>query len=370
MKNKRRIMFIFIATILIFLSFSIIKNIKTTMTTVEKEIQILEEIETHQGGNVVYRKFQNGVLQYWDGILYFYDFKGEKKWHLHLGIPSAEVKVSDESIYLADNGKKQLLRINKKGEIVYRYTTKETISSFAVCESNYVLVQYPLINSMTELVLLNEEGRKHSSIIVGEGMVMNSTLSKAHNLVAVNTLITNNALTSHLILYDMQGELIASNHLNDQLVLDFDYDTKGNLIIIKEEKITSINKGNKELWSVEVDKVKLSKTFSPQYTVIYGGEAGGNPLIDKKDGKRTKIIQYNGRVIGDAQTKEVIKGIDNSKEDIVVYSPRTIYVLDKRGEIKMEHKYSSDIEEIFLFSREHMAIITKGKLSFVRFYEG
>ncbi|AOY75399.1 DUF5711 family protein [Clostridium formicaceticum] len=369
MINRRKKLSLLIVMILVLLSPQIIKNIRTAMTSSEKVVYLMEEIETSHSSDIVYGKLEDGVVQYWDGILYFYDTAGVQKWNLHLGIVNPILKAHMKDIYVVDNNKNQLIRVGKGGEVVYRYTMEDALSNFKVEEDNYVLLQYPTKNNMTELIILDDEGRKHGSILLGEGQVLNMSISKAHDLIAINTIMTKNSLESHLLTYDLKGQLIASNYLEEEFILDFSYDAKGNLIAVKEKEIIGINRDNKVVWNVFLEKVKLFKDSPLQHMVVYSGEESRNRLIYMKEGEGVKVVQYDGKIAGKTKTEEALLGIDTYNGEILLYSLRTIYLIDKKANVLVEYKYSSDIEEVFVFSKGHVAVVTKGKLSFLRILE-
>lgn len=354
---------------LVFAGPRLMKQVKNVFTTTDKAFFLIQEIETGYQDDLIYKKMDSGLIQYWDGILYLYDMTGKQKWHTYIGILSPNIKTNSNSVYLLDNDKKQLIRIGKNGEILYRYTLEGALVNFEVCEDNYVILQYFSQKNITKLIVLNEEGREYSNVLLTEGEVVNISISKAHNYIGVNTLVTNNLLESRLLTYDLKGQLIGSNNLEEQFVLGFLYDSKGNMIVVKEEEVFSINKNNKVLWSEFFNKIKIFQGFSMEHMVLYGGEKGRNPFIHTKDGEEIKILQYNGKVIGQSQIDENVNGLDMYGEAVVFYSPRTIYFLDKRGNLEMEHKYSSDIEKVFVFPKGHLAIVTKGKLSFMKMSE-
>lgn len=370
MNNKRKVFVLLIVIMLILIGPRLIKQVKSVLTTVEKEFYLLQEIETGHEDDLIYKKLDSGLVQYWDGILYLYDMTGKQKWHTYIGIVNPIIKTNSNSVYMLDNDKNQLIRIGKNGEILYRYTIEGALVNFEVCEENYVILQYFSQKNITNLKILNKEGREHNNILLTEGEVINISISKTHNYIGINTLVTNNVLESRLLTYDIDGQLIGSNNLEEQFVLGFLYDSKGNMIVVKEEEVFSINKSNRVKWSVFLNKIKLFKGFLTEHMVLYSDESGKNPLIHTKEGEEIKVLQYNGKVIGEFQIDGKVNGLDIHEEAIVFYSPRTIYFLDKRGNLEVEYKYSSDIEEIFVFSKGHLVIVTKGKLSFMKMSEG
>ncbi|AKL97358.1 hypothetical protein CACET_c39320 [Clostridium aceticum] len=369
MINKRKKFTLLIIMVLVIVSPQIISKIRFVMTSSEKIVYLMGEIETNHSSDIIYGKLEDGIVQYWEGILYFYDTTGAQKWHLNLGVVNPMLKTNAKDIYVVDNSKNQLIRIDKGGNIVYRYTMEGSLSKLAIEEDNYLLLQYPTKNNMTELVVLDNEGRKHSSILLGEGQVMNIAISKPHDLIAINTVTTKNSLESHLLTYDLKGQLIASNHLEEEFILNFSYDAKGNLVVIKEKEIIGINRDNKVIWDIFLEKIKVFKESPLQHMIVYSGEESRNRLIYRREGEGIRIVQYNGKVAGKTKVDEDLLGIDSYGEEILLYSLRTIYLVDKKANILVEYKYSSDIEEVFIFPKGHVVVATRGKLSFLRILE-
>lgn len=339
------------------------------MASSENEVHLIEEIETGYDEDVIYKKLKEGILQYWEGILYSYDVMGKEMWNIYLGIVNPMVKTNENNIYFLDNSNNQLLRIDENGEIIYRHTLEAPLNNFAVSDDNYVILQYPSKNNIVKLKILDDEGRGYSEILLTEGDVMNAAISKTHDFIAINTLITNNSLESRLLTYDLKGQLIGSNQLGDQIVLKFTYDTKGNLITVMEEEVFSIDKNNKILWKTSIDRIKGFKKLSYEYMVFYSDQQGKNPFVHARGEDDVKVMKYDGKLIGKGRINEDVLGIDLGGERILLHSARSIYLLDKKGKLKKEHKYSSDIEDVFVFSKGHVVVVTKGKISFLRISE-
>lgn len=366
MKNRRKIGFIIILTIIILITPKIIKNFKSTMVSSKDEVHLIKEIETGYDEDIIYIKTKDGIIQYWDGILYAYDVMGAQTWNTHLGIINPIIKVKENSVYIVDNNTNQLVKIDEKGEVLYRYTFESPLNNFSIDDDGYIILQYPLENNMVKLKILNEEGRPYSEILLTEGDVMNTSISKEYDFVAVNTLITNNVLESRILTYDIKGQLIGSNQLDDQLVLEFGYDKKGNLITITEEEVFAIDKDNKILWKTPIDKIKKIKKLPHEYMVFYCQQQRKNPFVHAGGEEDLKIMKYDGKVIGKGRLDEEILGLDLDMERIVLHSNRSIYLLDRKGKLKKEHKYTSDIENVFVFPKGYLTVIYKGKISFYK----
>jgi len=119
MKKSRLIIFIIVLLVIATVSIRFVKNVKTTNSS-EEEVQELTKIETSYNEEILYRKLQKGLVQYWNGSLYFYDVQGNEKWHNYLGITNPLIKTNKNNIYVIDNNLKQLIRIDEKGQIQYR----------------------------------------------------------------------------------------------------------------------------------------------------------------------------------------------------------------------------------------------------------
>lgn len=365
MKKSRLIIFIIVLLVIATVSIRFVKNVKTTNSS-EEEVQELTKIETSYNEEILYRKLQKGLVQYWNGSLYFYDVQGNEKWHNYLGITNPLIKTNKNNIYVIDNNLKQLIRIDEKGQIQYRYTMEMPLNNFEISDDNYVIIQYPKENNMVNLQIIDDEGRKYSKIVLTEGDVINLSLSKSHDIIAINTLITQNSLESRLLLYDLNGQLIGSNHIEEQLVLGFEYDKKGNLIVIAEDEVFSINRNNEILWRTSVNRIKNFSNYPDEYMVIYGHRSSKNPFIHTEGNEDLNILKYNGKITAKAQVGEEILGLDVDRDGILLYSTRSIYLLDINGKIIMTNKYLHDIKDVFIFPKGHLVVASKEDLSFLK----
>ncbi len=370
MKKRKTIWLILIGTVLMLAGAIIVGKIHNQKISAQKALVFLGEIEINHRGGAVYAKLNSELVQYWDGSLYLYDKTGKKKWSTYIGALNPEIKTGGENIYLLDKGNNQVLCIDIKGEIVYRYSLEEALVNFEICRDDYLILQYSPKNSITNIKVLDKKGSQYSDILLTEGEVINISISKAYDYIGINTLTIKDSLESHLLIYDTKGQLMVSKNLGEELVLGFLYDLRGNMIVIKENGVFAINKNNNTVWDENLDKVKLYSGDSSQNIVFYKGPVGGNQFIHGRKSEDIKILKNNGKLLARAGLDELVTGLDLYEDTIVFYSPRTIYLLGKKGNVEMIHKYSSDIEKVFVLSNKHLAIVTKEKLSFVKTNEG
>ena len=368
-KRKKTIFILVIILLFLVMNPRTLEYLNTKLVNSRGDMLALKEIELPHSSQIIYEKFNNGVLQYWDGILYYHDMTGEQLWTVHLGVINPIVKTANNSIYIMDNNKKQLTRLNKNGETIYRSILDKTIYNFSVSNNHNVLLQEAQEETpFRYLIILNSEGKKTGEISSGDGKIMRILIDSTSNQILIHTLNTsNNRLENNLLQYDLRGRLLSLESLEDRVLLDYFYEGKGNLVLIFEEGISAIDKNKNIKWEISTERIKNTHKQAGEYLVIYNSNTQKSGIIYGKSPEKLQVISETGEVLGETILKEKPLGIDSNKGDLVYYSNRTIYVGNKKGEWTTEFKYNSDIEKAFIFPQKHIVIITKEKLSFLKF---
>jgi hypothetical protein len=107
MKNKKKALWALIAIIVVLFVASprTIKYLKAKTNLDRGEISIVKEIETPHSSQIIYEKFDNGLVKYQGGILTLYNMMGEQLWSINLAINRPVIKTNSDSIYIIDENK-------------------------------------------------------------------------------------------------------------------------------------------------------------------------------------------------------------------------------------------------------------------------
>lgn len=372
MQNKRRILMIAI----IILGMIAVANPKTMdylkgkiLGTEKGTISLINEIETAHSSQIIYEKLDNGLLQYWEGILIYYNYKGEQLWSANLSIHRPIIKTSVDSTFVVDEAKNQVIRINKKGEVVYKNTLARPYSNINVCDNNYAVIYHNVEGPIQYITILDEKGSKSGEITLSEGRVTSLAISKSNDKIAISTIGVNGEhLENNLSLYDLNGNLLGIENFKNNIIIHMFFNKNGDLLVFDEKHIFSVDKNNKIKWEAEFkgELAHFSKT-SADYMTFYTEDHSKNSIIYSNGGNKIKTIDYSGKSIGEVKVKDEILGVDNFKNDIIAYSLRTVFRAEKEGDIKLEYPYSSDILKSFGLSEEVFVVITKEKVSFLQY---
>ncbi|KAB3532206.1 DUF5711 family protein [Alkaliphilus serpentinus] len=369
MEIKKRIVYILLVLILIFLLANpmSINYFKGKIKAEALDIYLLKEIELPHSSHIQYKKLNDGIAKYWDGVLFYYNYKGELIWSLHIGAINPLITNNNQSIYIYDQNNNQLTRIEKDGNVVYKVVIEKKVKSFDVNNENLVVLQHNaegglLVKSVT---LLNEAGKKISEILIREGDILSTLNSKKLNELLIQIIaVKGGSLESHLITYNYNGDVISFNQV-DEIILNMFYDKKGSLVLVQENKVTSyIDK--EEKWSASIRNVKLVETFNDEILVLYGGNDINSGIIQGRNSLGIIIYKTNGKLIREIKPKEKVKGLDVIEDKVLYYGERSIYVEGFNEEKILEHLYSSDIERAYLFPNNHLVIVTKERLTFTK----
>lgn len=366
--NKKAIhILLILALLLLLINPKTLNYIKGKGIKEPLNIHLIKEIELPHSSHIQYEKFNNGLLKYWDGVLFNYDNKGELIWSLHLGAVNPVIKNNDKNIYVFDQGKNQLIRIDDSGKIIYKTPIEGPITTFVVDNENYLALQH--VNEGSLLVksisIINHDGNKITEVFINEGDPLKILVSKEKNLLLVHTIaLKGGKLEKYLLTYDLKGNLISLQQYED-IILDMFFDKKGNLTLVQEARATYYV-GKDEKWYIPLNDLKLMSSVAGEVLVIYSGNDKTNGIIQGRSNLGIKIYKYNGELMGEINSKEKIKGIDITKDKILSYGERSIYVDSYKGEALLEYLYNSDIEKAYLFPNNNLVVITKERLTFTR----
>ncbi len=368
--NRRGILLISFLLIALFLIMSprLIDIINTRSANSKGEPSVIHEIELPHSSQIIYEKFNEGILQYWDGILYYHDMKGQQQWTIHLGVISPIIRTTNNNVYIMDNNKKQLIRLGKDGEVQYKVFLDKGVYNFSANDKQNVLLQ--LINeggSYRKLLILNDEGKKTGEISIAEGEIMSFSIEDNDSKILLHTLNTaNNRIEGNLLQYDRQGKLIKLDSLEDKLLLRYYTEGKGNLILVFEDGIRAIDNEGSIKWEVEAAGIKDAINEKEEYLAIYSNETQKSGIIYGKSQDRLNVIAQSGNSLSDSILKEKPSGMDTNKNELLYYSTRSLYIVNKKGQQIAEYKYNSDIEKAFLYQQQHVIVITKERLTFLK----
>ncbi len=374
MGNTKKNLWVLIAIIIILLIASpgTIKYLKAKTSLGKGEISIIKEIETPHSNQIIYKKLDNGLIKYWKGILIYYDMTGEQLWSVNLAINRPVIKTSSDSIYIIDENKNQIFRINKKGEQIYKKTLDKNYENFSICDNNYVVLHHDTEDLVQHVTIMNEKGEKISEIVLSEGEITNMAISEGYDRIAISTVdINGDNLKNNILIYDLNANLLSSENFGYNIILNIFYNEKGDLIAIDEKNIFSINEDNLINWQTDFnDTIAIINTKNKNFITVYSKGSKKNSIIYSPTENTIKILSYNGKLLSEIKQEEEIINIDSYKNNIVAYSLRTIFKYDKNGNLRMEYPYNSDILKCFMLSDDNMVIITKEKISFLSLKRG
>lgn len=336
----------------------------------DKDMQLLNEIELPHSSQIIYEKFNDGILQYWDGILYYHDMRGQQRWAKPIGAINPLIKTTNNNIYIMDNNKMQLTRLGEDGEEVYKLLLEKSIFNYNVNKEQHVLIQIEDNSTpFSKLLILNPKGEKAGEIEVGEGRIMSFFMDTNRNQAYIHTVTTaNNKIENNLIIYDSKGRLISLENLQDRLLMDYFYEDKEGLVMIFEDAVKTIDDNREIKWETPTGKIKLLHRQPEKYILLNTNDTDKSGIIYGKSPDKLKVISNSGELLRESILEVEPKGIDAYEDEIIYYTDRTLYIGNKKGNWGTEYKYTKDIEKAFVFQQGHVVLISKGKVSFLKFY--
>lgn len=370
MNSKKKILLIiaFILIVITIISPRMLNFLENALGKMEKEMILLNEFELPHSSQIKYAKLDQQLIQYWDGILYAYRINGEQSWSINLGITNPTIISYGENAYIIDNNKKQIHKINKLGETVYSVILKDSIEDIKICDEGYVLIYYtPDKGPLRSFEILDNKGKKYGELLISEGEIINSTISGREGRVLVYTTnVVQGGIEGNLLEFNLKGNLLGSEKQGDRIPLFMKFDTKKNTVIIYDNEIVSIDQEKQRNWSNKVESVHHIAMEADDVIALHLSKVTNNSLIQGRGKNKIVLYDMNGKFLGEKAFEENIKGVDTFQNEILGYSDRTIYLLDKKAEQQMQYKYNSDIEKAFLYQQKHVVVVTKEKLAFFK----
>lgn len=367
-KKRRRFFILIIISIILFVgSPKTIDYFKSRINLDKETFVSLKDIEVPHSSQIVYKKFDNGIIKYWEGILIYYNIRGEQKWTSNLSINRPVIRTNSNNIYIVDEGKNQLIRLNKRGDQVYKIRLERNYENFNICDNNYVVLHNQKEGLVEYVSILDDEGKKLSEIALGEGHITNIAISKQDNKVAISTIGTRgDRLDNKILTYDLNGKLIGSESFGDNIILNMFFSEKGDLIVADETDIFSINREGKINWKTDFqDLIRILDMDNRNFIGLYsqGGNRRGVAYSSMEN--TIKILAYNGKLLGEIRPNTDLIDIDSYKNNIIGYSARSIYKYSRDGDLKGEYPFTSDIVKSFILSDKNIVVISKEKISFL-----
>lgn len=343
--------------------------VKAKTNNGHQDVQLLKEIELPHSSQIIYEKFNDGVLQYWDGVLYFHDMKGQQRWTKLIGAINPLIKTANNNVYILDNNKKQLTRLGIDGEEIYKLVLEKSIFNYNINKGQHVLLQIEDDNTpFNKILILSPKGEKIGEVAVGEGSIMSFSMDSYRSHIYIHTVTTtNNKIENNLIKYDNKGKLISLENLQDKLLMDYYYEDKAGLVMIFENAVRAIDDNREIKWEFPTGRIKLLLHQPENFTIINTSDTDKSGIIYGKSPDMLKVISNSGELISESILEGEPKGIDVHENDIILFTNRTLYIGNKNGGWGTEYKYTKDIEKAFVFPQGHIVIISKERISFLKF---
>lgn len=330
---------------------------------------ISKEIETPHSSLIQYNKLDKGIIKYLDGILFYYNTEGQQQWGINLGISNPLFKTSKNFAYAVEGNRRRLIKVDKDGEIMYNRILEKPLFNLEVGEEDYVIIQHLSEGNLEYVTIIDEIGNKAGEVTISEGKILNTAISEKHDRVAISTIDVNaEGIESTVLIYDLQGNLKELEKFPDEIILSLFYGIEGQLIVVQEDRVLGIEEKKARQWSQDINNMKIIEAESGGRIVFYEKQEKGG-LIHTGARDRIRFLSYDGKWMGEAVLKETINGINLSENQVVLHSPRSIYLMDTQGESVKEYSYGSDINQAFLLSSNRIAVITKEKISFIELVE-
>ncbi len=369
MNSRKRILYIMAAVmiVLVVINPKTLAYFEDKFGGPERELMILRELELPHSSQINYGRLDQQLLQYWDGILYAYDMNGEQNWSIHLGVTNPTMITGSKEVLIVDSAKKQVIKVNNKGELVYSILLEEVIDDIKMCDEGYVLAYYkPQGGPLRNFETFDTQGKRIGEGIISEGEIINCAISgKADKVLLYTATVVNGDIEGSLMEFDLKGNLIGIEKMGEQIPLRIGFHEEERIFIFTNEVVHTTAK-NEVNWKVQSEGIQHIAMEGKELLALYLKKEKSNSFIQGRPKNKLEIYDSTGKLLGESILEDHMNGLDILNGKSITYSDRTIYLWNERAEEEVSFKYSGDIEQVLLLPQGNIAVITKEKLSFYK----
>ncbi len=349
MKKSKMILLPMIVIILL-LSPKTINLIKNKINKSSLKIEEIKEISFQYGSDISFLNYRQGFLIYDGKSLKYIDNKAERIFSLNIRIDNYSIDVTDGNIYLLDKTKKEIYIIDKKGSIVNKIGLKENPLFVKGIKNSYFLVHYNTNVEVEGLKIMNQKGEEIKDISIPKITINFIDVDKDTGGFLISGINTEkDSLVNAIFYYDKKGNLEFSDNIENKLFIKSLF-LDHNIILVEPQYIEIKDKEFKTSSNLNLDNGIRD---------VHVMEDG----IDVVD-NTGKLIAINEKGQEKEQSYPIgkIKGVEEIKNERIVYSDRSIYF----SQYKQKQDFTKDIIKILVLDDESVIVVFRGSIKFLR----
>ncbi len=345
----------------------VVRWIQHTMLEQKLTLEVKREAAIPYSGNWSILPGTEGVFVIRNNEIRYFHPDQEKDWGFGTETLMPVVGTNRNHLFLLEANPRYLLRIDEQGYMLYQQATNRSAETITADKDSHVLAQHPLENRLVPFSILDPEGRVMGSLLLTEGEVLDTAIVSEHNRVYVVVLrLTGSGYESALLGYDMQGVLQTTRSFPGQIVVDTMMMDSGELAILSDSQITLLSIDMEERWTTPVEPYYLSTNDgSGRWALAHRRELYTGEVLPELEGNTIltylNLEEKESILIG--QEEELIELLVKEQQ-LLTRANRKITVYQEDGGKIDEQMFQNEVEDAFLLSNDHLAVILRGQVVF------
>lgn len=305
--------------------------------------------------------FEERVIKFEKNKLVTYDLNGEKLWEKELKMKDPIIRGNKDNIVVVNPTNGKIFYIDYRGEIKLENSLDKEVIDVEINSNGYVLAMLK-----KEIFVFHPNGEIVSNFNIPKGEVFDGDLSEDNNTIALTILnVEEKKFYSNILFYSLDGKVLAGKKYDNDIIYKIFLINDSNLLALSDSRVLMISeddKNNNVIWVKEFEENLNKGVLSDQGILVLSLINKENTIIDTKN--RNIICQLNldGNILNKTPIAGEVLGLDVIDDEILVFTDRTIYILDKKGEIILERKINRDIKTVKWISKKNILITYKDRL--------
>lgn len=290
----------------------------------------------------------------------FLDKQGKEVRRESLTLNQPIVKTNESDLLVADAGGKDVYVLDGKG-VKWQVKTEESLLNADISREGYVSVLMAEEGYKGKVTVYDPVGTERFSRYIAHNFVVTVRISPSSRQMAVGSINTAGTRScTNLEFWDMNTGEPNTGHIlkpADQIYPMLLYGGDDSLYAVGSEGVIRFDRDRQEKWS---------KDFHRIYSACVIGGQSLAAVVDAEGGTLFKVFGTDGQERASLPVAGEVRNMSSTGNVSAVNAVREVLFITDRGRILGKYSSKSDIVDIYFFSRQQAAVITKSNVAVVR----
>ncbi len=272
---------------------------------------------------------------------------GEAKWQEVNDFESVLVDGNKNFFVVVDYSKGNIYTYDYRGNVNASLFGLGEVSDVLVSEEGYIIIQQNISNSIN---VYDPKLNQLSALKVNQGEITKLKINEENQYVYVGTVdVSDTKINSYLYKYDLNGNLIGSIQMIDEILFDF-YFENGNVIKVSDQEIAT--------YSIDMEPIDKFNSVGVVDLTAYKDNVVVTQVFDEQSKINDVTPDYDS-IAFDLLKNEVVynnilsKGYNEMfyyESHLICYNNNNVTLFDDQGEIVREFDLPRDVKKIKILS--------------------